>query len=58
MEAELNQALKETREKLLTAHDALSEERIRAIVREELAAWEKRIVQIQRFGVPLKAEVK
>jgi hypothetical protein len=36
----------------------VSEERIRQIVREELATWEKQMVQRARFGTPVKYEVK
>jgi hypothetical protein len=36
----------------------LLEERIREIVREELAVWQKRQIQHARFGMPVNAEVK
>lgn len=35
-----------------------TKELIREIVREELAAWEKRLVQKARFGLPVNAETK
>lgn len=43
---------------ILEAESSKVEERIRRIVREELAAWEKKQVQARRFGIPAKAEVK
>lgn len=65
MSDEFKQALKETREELETAKEALSEERIRAIVREELATWlEHNAAQLARvvaaefaksFGSPGRA---
>ncbi len=36
----------------------IPEARIRQIVREELAVWEKQLVQRARFGVPLHMETK
>ena len=47
-----NQALKADKETLL------AESRVRAIIHEELAAWEKRQLHKARFGLPLRAETK
>ena len=40
------------------AKEAVSEDRIRAIVREEIEAYEKRQRQALRFGHGLRAETK
>lgn len=42
----------------LTQEKEALEVRIREIVREELAAWEKLQVQKVRFGLPVNAETK
>ena len=55
---ELKSALDETVKELQAAREALSEERIRDIVREELKAHEKRQLQALRFGLPVQAEMK
>lgn len=57
---EFSSALAETRKELEAAKEALSEERIRAIVREELATWEKSLPLRIRAGMgwPAHIEVK
>lgn len=42
--------LQGAKEELRAAREALSEARIREIIRDELAGWEKRQVQRVRFG--------
>lgn len=51
-------AIEKVGEELKAAQEALSEACIRSIVREELAAWEKRQVQVHRFGLPANMETK
>lgn len=55
---ELKSALEKTQKDLADAKEALSEDRIRRIVREELEAHEKRQQQARRFGLPIRAETK
>lgn len=56
---ELHKALQEMREDLKARQAALSEERIRLIIRDELAKWEQRQKQALRWsGMPLRGEVK
>lgn len=55
---EFKGALQKSEVDLKAAQNALSEERIRQIVREELAAWEKRQQQARRFGLPMNSEAK
>lgn len=35
-----------------------AETRIREIIREELGIWEKRQVQVRRYGLPVDTETK
>lgn len=53
---EFSAALKETREELLAAKEMLSEARIRQIVQEELADWEKSFVQRIRTQIGIRLE--
>lgn len=46
-----SEALQKTREEVRAAKEALSEEHIRQIVREEIAAWEKQQVIAHRVQV-------
>ena len=48
---EVTQAFQKMGDELLAAKEALSEERIRAIVREELASWERqRLLELRTSG--------
>lgn len=54
---EVAKAFQKMSDDLIAAKEALSEERIRAIVREELASWEKQQLQsvrVVRRGVETK----
>lgn len=55
---ELLDALEITRKELQAAQEALSEDRIRKIIHEELAKFAKQQQHERRFGIPMQAEVK
>lgn len=55
-EVPLYEAIVEVVHKELAKTPIIPEQRIREIVREELAAWEKRQVQVSRFGKPMETK--
>lgn len=55
---ELKKSLEQMGEELKAARAALSEDRIRHIIQDELAKFEQRQKQALRFGMPVRGEVK
>lgn len=55
-EIPLHDAIVEVVHKELAKTTIVPEQRIREIVREELAAWEKKQVHVARFGKPVETK--